>query len=113
MLAWAPILEVTGCPTETSVLTQHPLEIIKSGKFNHVPIVFGFNSEEGLLICGKIAPPSLASVMSTTSNEDFCTGFGLKRGSPESIHLGNTIKQFYYGDKTPSKENFKPFVDVS
>jgi len=44
---YGPVIEK---PNPTAIITQHPIDIIQSGKYNMVPIIMGFNSNEGLLL---------------------------------------------------------------
>lgn len=44
---FAPCVEE---PNETAFLTRSPIDIITSGDFNKVPMIIGYNSNEGLII---------------------------------------------------------------
>ncbi|KAG5899146.1 hypothetical protein JTB14_027339 [Gonioctena quinquepunctata] len=42
-----PVIEV---PNETAFITKHPIEIILSGEYNKVPMIFGYNLTEGMFM---------------------------------------------------------------
>lgn len=97
-------------------MTKHPHEILLSGDVYNVPVIFGYNTDEGLLTTAEGSSPILSSLMVTTNYEDFVPfpfRSKLIRGTPESMEIGQLIHQFYYGDKVPSKEAYQSFVNVS
>lgn len=44
--AFAPCVEAQN---ETAFLTKNPIDIIRSGYYNMVPMIIGYNSNEGLI----------------------------------------------------------------
>lgn len=44
---YGPIVEK---PNKTAFITKHPFELITSGNYNHVPLLIGYTSHEGLLM---------------------------------------------------------------
>lgn len=104
-----------GCPTERNFITIHPEVIVKNGDTYNVPMIIGFNSEEGLLMCSKETPPVLATLMSCTINEYFVPTALKKiiKNPAELKELGDLIKKQYWGDSVPSPTNYLPFVNVS
>jgi len=44
---FTPTLEAVK--DENAFLVDYPIDILKSGKFNSVPVIAGVNSDEGLL----------------------------------------------------------------
>lgn len=47
MRTFAPCVEV---PNETEFLTRNPIDVITSGDYNKIPMIIGYNSNEGALI---------------------------------------------------------------
>ncbi|XP_076267509.1 esterase E4-like isoform X1 [Rhynchophorus ferrugineus] len=45
-----PFSAVIEVPNPEAFLSENPVDIIKKGTYNHVPIIFGYNDKEGLLI---------------------------------------------------------------
>ncbi|CAH1954891.1 unnamed protein product [Acanthoscelides obtectus] len=98
---------VVEYPHEGAFLTQHPLEILKAGKQNQVPMIMGYNSLEGLFfeLVGRICtfpycrlPNSMESDIPHNCDVD-----------PTNTKLvdkaANDIKSFYYKDEKVSKRN--------
>lgn len=89
-------------PNKEAFLTRHPLEIMKSGQYNHVPIIFGYTNREGMLI----------DIIGTFNVEKYVQSvesrvphfLGIKKGTEESKKLTEKIKRFYYEDLEPSRE---------
>ena len=50
-LAYAPVLESED--REDAVITKYSYEALQNGDFDKVPVLLGFNSEEGVRFDGK------------------------------------------------------------
>lgn len=91
-------------------ITQDPLEMFKNGEFTQVPIIMGFTKDEGVLFTNRktfISPDF-------NENERLVPRYlNLERGSPTNKEVGNKIKEFYYGDKTPNNDTLPEFIKVS
>lgn len=55
-LPWSTVVEPPT--TEDPVLTRPATEILRSGDFNHVPMMVGLNSEEGSLVYPRTSWPT-------------------------------------------------------
>jgi carboxylesterase type B len=88
-------------------ITEEPLKIIKAGRYNKVPMVFGYTSREGMMF---------ATVMKPEMPKDFESliphMLKVERGSDSSKNIANKIKQFYYG-KPGSEDQLDNFYLVS
>jgi carboxylesterase type B len=84
-------------------LSEYPLDIIRSGQYNHVPIMIGYTTREGMLaeILQKRNP-----LNAWKDFESAVPNFlALERGSDMSKLIAQRIKEFYYGDEEPFTNN--------
>ncbi|XP_018325103.1 juvenile hormone esterase isoform X2 [Agrilus planipennis] len=96
-MMFAPTIEKPS--KEPAFLLDHPINIIKSGKFNQVPTIFGYTSREGMLL-------ALPGSKFIKDYEDFVPfNLGFTKGSSKSKEIGVKIGQYFYGGKEPSTEN--------
>jgi hypothetical protein len=90
-----PFGPVTEKSSPGAFITEEPLKIIKSGAYNKVPTVFGYNTREGMLaeILMKPRKPQMPKDF-----EPFIPFMlPVEPGSDSSKNIANKIKQFYYG----------------
>lgn len=94
-----PVVEHPG--NESSLILAPLAEIMLSGNFNAVPILFGYCNREGMFselvqkLKGK--QPIHEDFEKTVPRE-----LNLKYGSDASKNVARRIKEFYYGDEEPS-----------
>jgi carboxylesterase type B len=92
-------------------LSEYPLDIIRSGRYNHVPIMIGYTNREGILseILQKPKP-----FRPLTDFELAVPNFlKLQRRSDMSKLIARRIKEFYYGNEEPSADNKDKFYLVN
>lgn len=92
---------------EPNVLIEEPIDIIRSGNYNKVPILMGYNSLEGIL-----AEISLGDALEANFESQVPQELGLEEGSDEFKEVAQRIKEFYYGDAEPTKENLNNYLEV-
>lgn len=98
--------------TDSAFLTEEPIEIIKSGKFNHVPLIIGMTSREGML--SEVAKRMFGEKIAGTGIEDeIHFGLNLKKGSNESRKIAEKIRKFYFGEEEPSPRNIDSYYMVN
>ncbi|XP_044729186.1 uncharacterized protein LOC123292537 [Chrysoperla carnea] len=86
-------------------LTDKPENIIKNGKFNAVPVVIGFNTDEGYnLVKYYDVKPNFTDYRVLIPKD-----IKIDLASNRAVDLGKRIKELYYGSQTPSNELFDPF----
>ena len=98
---FGPVVEKPG---EGAFLTEEPLDILKSGKFSHVPLIIGYTSKEGIFFeaVRKILPGvKLISDFETEVPHDL----KLEKGSQKSKEVASKIQKFYFGEEKPSEKN--------
>jgi carboxylesterase type B len=75
LYVFAPILD-------GDFIRQRPVEALKSGNFAHVPVLFGFNSNEGSKWSARLPDPSANTSM---PNATEATVFNFLRGQYASL----------------------------
>ncbi|KAG7308569.1 hypothetical protein JYU34_005785 [Plutella xylostella] len=103
-----PLTPVAEAPSP-----QHPLEIVKQGIPQGVPIIVGITTHEGIKMLPFIRRNP---ILALNLNEDFelCIPSDIEYpyGSRESQDLANSIKQFYFNNETISNTTLLNFVNL-
>ncbi|XP_044748337.1 esterase B1-like isoform X2 [Coccinella septempunctata] len=97
-----------------ALLNEEPVELLKSGRYNHVPIMIGYAEMECILFMEYDEKCPFNAVC---FEEDTLppVWFGFEKGSKEFYDMARKIKKFYYGDSEPeyiSLETVKMFSDM-
>lgn len=91
-------------------LYDKPINIIRSGNYNHVPLMIGYSRKE-----------SMAEVLHKHRNDaeivpnfDFIIpcDLDIEKGSEEWDALVKRLKEFYFGNEEDPKRIFNSYVDV-
>lgn len=111
---WKPCKQRYYCPTvETSTGEEHflhdtPLNILKSGNYNKVPVILGCTSNEGLLM----------GLFGMGAKEDFLprndaeyVPYWLNLTGEKASQVGKRIKEHYYANQVPSDKNKDCYFD--
>ncbi|XP_044743766.1 esterase B1-like [Chrysoperla carnea] len=107
----APIIESINSPS--AIVTRTPQEVIEGKMFNALPYLTGYNSNEGImaLFYYKLNPgsiPQTAADFELFLPEDMY----ITKGTEKSLRLAQKIKEFYFGNSTPSMENIQKMFNV-
>ncbi|KAK3917766.1 Carboxylesterase 1E [Frankliniella fusca] len=107
---------------ELVLLPVEPEDILREGRQNDVPIIIGANNKEGGLwlignpTTGRSNPMSaseIATLRNRIANECFMTDEMHSSLTPEQrATCHKEIMEFYFGDKTLTKETFPQFLDL-
>jgi len=90
--------------------TEDPLDLCKTAWGNHIPLIIGGNSEEGILwYHDLVANPSRYDQEDSFKNL-FSFEFG--EDSQKTKLYAEKTKKFYYGDEQPNAENISKFMDI-
>nr|XP_022909379.1 esterase B1-like [Onthophagus taurus] len=93
---------------EDNFMPEHPLEIIKKGSYNKVPMILGYCTREGMFYASLEKKRKIKLLI--TNFEDAIPNYlNIPRGSQKSKEIGEKIKKFYYADEEPSQENKDKF----
>ncbi|PNF42154.1 hypothetical protein B7P43_G10289 [Cryptotermes secundus] len=111
-LLFVPVIE-KGNHKDEAFLREKPTDIIKSGKFNKVPLIIGGTSREGLLIMRDLMEhSSWYHSLSADLEPLISVNLKIPKGTEETKEISHKIKEFYFGDKPVSKETWPQLVDV-
>ncbi|KAL1502034.1 hypothetical protein ABEB36_007242 [Hypothenemus hampei] len=92
--------------------SDHPLKLLKSGKYNKVPLMMGYNTGDGMILDGMVQP-SQNHIYWTDKELNVPGLLNLEKGSSLSKQLGNEIVQFYFGtDEISREKHLKELYDV-
>ncbi|XP_060536629.1 uncharacterized protein LOC132708359 [Cylas formicarius] len=98
---WGPVVEQ---PNEDAFITEHPLDILKSGKSHKIPMIIGFNSREGMFF--ELVRRTVPNTPLPRNFEmEFPYELDLEPGSEESEQVANQLKKFYFGDEECREDN--------
>ncbi|KAK4885073.1 hypothetical protein RN001_001344 [Aquatica leii] len=101
-----PVVEYKS---ENAFLTEEPDIIIKSGNYNHVPIIIGFTSREGMVY--DFYMNEVKEHGHTIQNFESLIPYTISTSAKnECIKLmADKIRTFYYGNQKSSEENKNQF----
>lgn len=95
-------MEPPGTPG--AFLTEYPLEILTSGKYNKIPIIFLYTKEEAIVL--KVFITKLGTPMVLDDFQNYIPrDLNIKKGSEKSKSLAQAIKDFYFKGKEPTSES--------
>jgi len=109
-----PITLFTPCVEaendQHTFLSLHPREVVKSGNFNKVPIIIGYNSHEGLLSMPDIFKHESRMKRFDQEFEDVVPPFMFyKTLGPEAHPDMKEIKDFYFGKNKKIEDDPEKF----
>lgn len=98
--------------THKPYLDESPLSRMKSGKFNKVPQIIGFNSGEGIYFNFFLQEnPEILNQFEADIERFIPTDLELAHGSEPSKQLGEKIRKFYFNEE-PVSGNIQKLVEV-
>ncbi|KAK5647707.1 hypothetical protein RI129_002599 [Pyrocoelia pectoralis] len=103
---------VESAASNSSFLAEDPLKILASGNYNHVPIITGYTSREG--ICTNFFNkffecPNHGERIVTDFEDEIPNTFNITRGSTFSKEFARKIKAYYFGNEESSQANRNQF----
>lgn len=109
---FAPFVPCVEIESSSAIITKDPIEIIKSGIPQNVPILAGFNSEEGIKML-KIFETNPTLIDFLNENFELCIPSNIEYpyGSEESRELASSIRQFYFNGENITNTTMQSFVD--
>lgn len=105
----APTVEI---PSSGAFLDRRPLDIIRSGDYNKVPFIMGINDAEGLLFQLFSRQANGESLLIEDFNTFVPSEFGIEGTVLEDL-IALVIRDFYYGDVEPSRDNITQAVELT
>ncbi|XP_058812191.1 juvenile hormone esterase [Topomyia yanbarensis] len=81
---------------EAPVITQEPIQIMKSGVYNHVPLITGFNSHEAMLFLRRVRKdPNLIKNIDEDFQRLIPVDLMVDRDSEEGTSVAQDMRNFY------------------
>ncbi|KAJ2949163.1 hypothetical protein O0L34_g6104 [Tuta absoluta] len=110
---FAPFVPCIETEHPDAFITKEPRTILEQGIPNNVPILAGFNSDEGLKMYATVVKNrQLIDYL----NEDFqlCipSDIGYPKDSAELKQLSESIQQFYFSNAEISDDTIQKFIDL-
>lgn len=97
-----PVIERSDSNEETFI-SDEPINIIRSGNYNKVPLIVGYTSMEGLLFA-VLADKNNPNYYKVDFERMVPHDLKLVHGSDEFVRTARKIKKFYFDKKEPSEE---------
>ncbi|XP_058058271.1 juvenile hormone esterase [Anopheles bellator] len=95
------------------LITEEPLELLKSGRYNHVPLMVGFNSHEAMLFLRRVRKdPNLLQTLDGDFERLIPLNLHLDRESDEGLEFAAKMKQFYLGERHVSNETIQEMMNL-
>lgn len=92
-------------PNQNPFLTEEPVQALRTGNYNQVPVIIGYCEKEGNL-CEAFANLDGRQPVHTDFSEVIPYDLGLNKDSEEAKGVAMKIKEFYYKDDTNTPQNF-------
>lgn len=112
--SFAPFVPCVEIESSSAVITKDPIEIIKSGIPQNVPILAGINSEEGIKMLNVV---KMNQTLLNFLNENFelCIPSNIEYpyGSKESQNLASNISQFHFDGGNITISKLQGFVEFN
>ncbi|XP_049792057.1 venom carboxylesterase-6-like [Schistocerca nitens] len=110
-VAWQPVVEP---PSEGAVVVEPPVDILREGRYNRVPVMTGVTSADGSVFVNMSGVMESASVAADL-NENFTSLVGslLPRPTREEQEMAaQRLEDFYFGDQGLSQQQPQAIYDM-
>ncbi|XP_055584964.1 juvenile hormone esterase [Uranotaenia lowii] len=98
---------------EAPFLAEEPLEIMKRGNYNRVPLIVGFNSHEAMLFLRRVRKdPNLLQNIDRDFERLLPTNLEVDRDTDEGAALARRIRSFYLNDDRVSNNSIQNMMDL-
>ncbi|XP_063220688.1 esterase E4-like isoform X7 [Bacillus rossius redtenbacheri] len=95
-------------------LPDSPVNILKSGEYQHVPYITGFTSAEIKMdYTAYLYNTSLWEELSRKMEQFVPPDLGLPLGSSKSLELAAEIKNMYFGEGAPTANNIQDLIELA
>ncbi|XP_044253508.1 acetylcholinesterase-like [Tribolium madens] len=100
---FAPVVEKPS--NEPAFLLEQPIEILKKGTFNNVPLIMGYTTGEGILY--QLAIKIFNDQREVDLEKEIPYDLKCEKGSKKSKELALKIQKFYFGEEHISRKGYK------
>ncbi|XP_049765629.1 juvenile hormone esterase-like [Schistocerca cancellata] len=109
-IAFAPVVEPAS---DSAVITEPPVDIIRADSYNQVPIILGVTSGEGIV--GLFMSPLLTEAGEADMKENFTALIGSQLPLPteeQRTRAAEQLERFYFGDEGFSMDQMQAVIDL-
>ncbi|XP_072939810.1 juvenile hormone esterase-like [Epargyreus clarus] len=107
---FSPTVENEG---PTAILTRPPLELMREGLIQNIPIMMGYNNQEGLESFSELAKnPEIITKLNTHFELCIPADIAYPYGSVERRNLALQIKEFYFSCENITFVKVQNFIDL-
>lgn len=96
--------------SDDCVISKSPIEMMREGWGNTIPLIIGGNSFEGLLMVSEVR--KYPDMIEELGNCEKVVPFDTKCSPEERQKFGLKIKEAYFGDGEPSIKNLMPYCEI-
>ncbi|XP_076180102.1 esterase E4-like [Ptiloglossa arizonensis] len=109
ILVWEPVVE-PEVPGVERFLTDQPVDLIRRGKFNKVPAIFGVTKDEfgGVVVAFENQTKQGDNYYRDLNDNWYRIApinFLYERGTPRSRYISQQLRQFYFNDRPIDSSN--------
>ncbi|XP_063220696.1 esterase E4-like isoform X2 [Bacillus rossius redtenbacheri] len=113
-IPFQPTKEEPSAHSRDIFLPDSPINILKSGRYQHVPYITGFTSAETKMsYTALISNESLWEELSRKMEQFVPPDLGLPLGSSKSLELAAEIKNMYFGEGALTTNNIQDLVTLA
>ncbi|KAF5273123.1 hypothetical protein FQA39_LY07613 [Lamprigera yunnana] len=105
-------LVIEKVQSPSAFLTQEPRSLILSGNYNHVPIIMGYTSREGMLAEAVSQNVKINGHVVKDFEGFIPYELNIERGSMQSKNIASKIKTFYYGSSESTEDNKNQYYQL-
>lgn len=101
---------------EGHFITEDPVEIIKRGNYNDVPLLLGYNTHEAMLFMRRLKKdPTLIKSIDKDFTRLLPTDMRMPDGrhSPTAIEVAKDVRDFYLGSRAITNDTIEEMIYVS
>ncbi|XP_049791588.1 juvenile hormone esterase-like isoform X3 [Schistocerca nitens] len=109
-LAFLPVVEP---PSDSAVIVEPPVDVLKAGSYNQVPIMLGVTSGEGAVVLMLSSLLTQAGIADMKENFTALVGSQLPLPTEEQrTRAAEQLEQFYFGDEGFSMGQMQAVIDL-
>lgn len=113
--AFRPFTPFVGCiepDSSHAIITEDPINIVRSGIPQNVPLLVGFNSREGLKMYTTWKNETLVKFLNNDYELIIPSNLRYPKNSDITNKVANEIKEFYFGDGDISTDNTDALINL-
>lgn len=99
-------------PHEEAFMTDHPINILRQGKQNKMPIMIGYNDKEGMLSHMMIVANHGEFRMFQNFEKKIPWTFELEKGSKLSKKVADILRNYYFNGTDPTEDMMEEYYNV-